>query len=141
MNHRCLGGAQRSRNNKVSSSSNGHQMADMSKSLASFHLSSAAGGGGAGGSNGTSSGAHGKNKALMDTSVDQLFKEGEVASAQLDVAVAAAAAKYPDKQQQQQPLTYTMDQATAGVGMNHPPANHPPRFLPVSTLEDVQAIR
>ena len=98
--------------------SNGHTaVVDMSKSLASFHLT---GGNGVGG-----------KKALMDTSVDQLFKEGEVAAAQLDdpkpyIEPAQPATK---PHLQQQPMTYTMEQPQA------------PRFLPISALEDVQAIR
>ena len=107
--------------------SNGHPggntgVQDMSKSLASFHLSG------------------GHKKAMMDTSVDQLFKEGEVAAAQLeDPKPQPAQPAYIDQHQtkplpqqpQQQPMTYTMEQH----------GTQPPRFLPVSTLEDVQAIR
>ena len=61
-------------------------MVDMSKSLASFHLSSSAitTAGGGGGSSGIGNGANGNNQTsnstrnrAMDESVDHLFKEGK----------------------------------------------------------------
>ena len=66
-------------NNKLSppSSSNGPHVGNMSKSLASFHLSSSGGHGGSGGPNGVpgpgaGGGGSANSKAMMDTSVDQV---------------------------------------------------------------------
>ena len=56
----------------------------LSKSLASFHLSPAGNGiGDNDAQHSTGTGVESRQKILMDQSVDQLFKEGEAAAAQL----------------------------------------------------------
>ena len=65
-------------------SSQGPENGILSKSLASFHLSPAGNGMGENDSqNPSGKGVDSRQKILMDQSVDQLFKEGEVAAAQL----------------------------------------------------------
>ena len=65
-------------------SSQGPENGILSKSLASFHLSPAGNGMGENDSpHPSGKGADSRQKILMDQSVDQLFKEGEVAAAQL----------------------------------------------------------
>ena len=88
-----------------------------------------------------------QNRTELETrlAVEQLFKEGEVASvASPDPALSAAASSAAGvKYDKQQPLTYTMPDghSTAGGHQGGVGQPRPPRFLPVSTLEDVQAIR
>ena len=87
-----------------------------------------------------------QNRIELQTrpAVEQLFKEGEVASvASPDPALSAAASSAGVKYDKQQPLTYTMPDghSTAGGHQGGVGQPRPPRFLPVSTLEDVQAIR
>ena len=67
-----------------SMSSQGPENGILSKSLASFHLSPTGNGMGENDSqNSSGKGVENRQKILMDQSVDQLFKEGEVAAAQL----------------------------------------------------------
>ena len=58
-------------------SSSGNGMVDMSKSLASFHLSSSNSAGGVGGANGNNQTSNSTRNRAMDESVDHLFKEGK----------------------------------------------------------------
>ena len=114
---------------------NGSSVLDMSKSLASFHL--------------TSANANAKNPK-MDQSVDQLFKEKphqyshsnnnkhkESPHSHGGPAGTAATAVIAQEQQR-------LSGDTRGFGGNikrPAPPQGPPRFLPVCTVEDVQAIR
>ena len=61
----------------------GDQNVALSKSLASFHLTSGIGNGTGKDESGDGKKVESRQKILMDQSVDQLFKEGEAAAAQL----------------------------------------------------------
>ena len=125
-----------------------HAMADMSKSLASFHLSS--------GGQGPSGGGHARpsRTSVMDSSVDHLFKEGEsvapiegsstgapsalddkardhVVHRQKIIEEASPSGAGPDPELTKQSIQTTASTVTSTA----------PRFMPVNTLEDVQAIR
>jgi WD40 repeat protein len=132
----------------------GPALIDMSKSLASFHLSSA-GGQGAVGAQG-----HSRNKA-MDTSVDHLFKEGE-SVATVEGSSTGAPDLQHDKQKTQMVSEYhrqksgTIVEEEASISKSQDnefqeltkqsvvstvSTSTAPRFMPVCSLEDVQAIR
>ena len=70
--------------NMMMAQQQGDQNVALSKSLASFHLTSGIGNGtGKDDENGDGKKVESRQKILMDQSVDQLFKEGEAAAAQL----------------------------------------------------------
>merc|ERR1712241_332027 len=116
-------------------------MVDMSKSLASFHLSS--------------SGQPAAKNRAMDESVDHLFKEGEsIAPVEGNLR---GAPEQPDKQKTQ--MMSEFHRVKSGTILEESSKSEEdltemtkqsiqttvsstaPRFMPVNTLEDVQAIR
>lgn len=136
-------------NSTGKSSENG--MVDMSKSLASFHLSSSTAGNAM-----NATGSATRNRA-MDESVDHLFKEGEsIAPVEGNLR---GAPEQPDKQKTQ--MMSEFHRAKTGAIMEEPQSSKSeedltemtrqsiqttvsssaPRFMPVNSLEDVQAIR
>jgi len=135
-------------------------MVDMSKSLASFHLSSSAttatGGSGIGnGANGNNQTSNSTRNRAMDESVDHLFKEGE-SIAPLEGNLRGAP-EQPDKQKTQ--MMSEFHRVKSGTILEESSKSEEdltemtkqsiqttvsstaPRFMPVNTLEDVQAIR